>query len=129
MNKTETKAILDIISAIDNRKVALETIEAWHMIIGSIPYEIAREALKLAQQDPSVKYLEPRHIVGWAKEAAFRLDRDKPKPVQTTYGIPEPTCKHGEKLLSCKPCCKQLYEHEHLSNSELVAYARQNVWA
>jgi phytoene dehydrogenase-like protein len=129
MNKIETKKILDIISAIDNRKVAVETIEAWHMVIGFIPYEIAIEALRLAQQDVSVKYLEPRHIVSWAKEAAFRLDRDQSKKPELFHGTPEPTCKHADRLLNCNKCCYELYKHEDLTNAQLLIYAKENVYA
>jgi hypothetical protein len=129
MNLTETKKILVQVAAIDNRKLNDDVANAWHVIIGFMPYEIAVEALRLAQQDVSVKYLEPRHIVGWAKEAAFRLDRDKPKPVESSHGIPEPTCKHGDKLLSCKPCCKDLSERSHMTTPQLLVYAKQNIWA
>jgi hypothetical protein len=69
MNISETSKILDKVSAIDNRKVTPQTLEAWHDIIGRVPFDIATEALKLAQQDASVKYLEPRHIMGWVREA------------------------------------------------------------
>jgi hypothetical protein len=128
MNLTETKKILVQVAAIDNRKLNDDVANAWHGIIGFMPYEIAVEALRLAQQDVSVKYLEPRHIVGWAKEAAFRLDREKPKPVETTQGIPEPTCKHGEKLLTCKPCCKELSDRSDMTTPQLLVYAKQNIW-
>jgi hypothetical protein len=57
MQISETKEILRRVALIDNRKVSPETIEAWHGIIGSIPFEIAQEALKLAQQDGTIKYL------------------------------------------------------------------------
>jgi hypothetical protein len=129
MNKTETKKILDIISAIDNRKVGLETIEAWHMVIGSIPFDIAKEALRLAQQDVSVKYLEPRHIYSWAKEAAYRLDRDNSKSVEAFSGTPEPTCKHADKLLNCKKCCFELYQQDDLSDAQLLLHAKKTVFA
>lgn len=111
MNITDTKALLDSISAIDNRTVTVDTLNAWHGIIGNIPLEIAREALKLAQQDSSIKYLEPRHIVGWAKEAAFRLDRAKPKKPETLQGTPMPNCKdHDKGILTCDTCCHRLYK-------------------
>jgi hypothetical protein len=57
MNKTETQEILRQVAVVDNRKVSADTLEAWHSIIGRIPFDIAKEALKLAQQDATIKYL------------------------------------------------------------------------
>lgn len=130
MNKIETKAILDSIAAIDNRKVTPEIVEAWHEIIGQLPFDIAKEALKLAQQDSQVKYLEPRHIFGWAKEAAFRLDRHKPNDqLQNLRGTPEPNCKHAITVSSCKECCSALSKMLHLTSDDLHAWAKVNVYA
>jgi hypothetical protein len=130
MNKIETKHVLDLISALDNRKVTPETIEAWHGVIGHIPFDIAKEALKLAQQDATIKYLEPRHIFGWAKEAAFRLDRQKPKVEETFVKVPQPICKaHSLPVMSCNPCCRELSKQEHLSSAQLLLWAKANIYA
>lgn len=127
---SETKEILRKIALIDNRKVSPEVIEAWHGVIGAIPYEIAQEALKLAQQDATIKYLEPRHIFAWSKEAAFRLDRTKPdQQVPNLRGTPEPLCRHDRKLLSCKECCRALSKMEHLTAEDLTSWAQSNIYA
>jgi hypothetical protein len=128
MKLTETTELLRSIAAIDNRKVNDEVIQAWHQILGQIPFDIAKEALKLAQQDASIKYLEPRHIFGWAKEAAFRLDRNKVVEAEVLRGSPEPTCKHDKKLLSCKECCRELSKQSHLISQDLHAYAKENIY-
>jgi hypothetical protein len=110
MNLNETKRLLAQIAAIDNRKLSEEAAIGWQKIIGHIPADIAEEALKLAQQDTSIRYLEPRHIVGWAKEAAFRLDRNKPREAEVRQGTAQPRCKeHNKAILECDPCCHQLY--------------------
>lgn len=119
MNISETSKILDKVSAIDNRKVTPQTLEAWHDIIGRVPFDIATEALKLAQQDASVKYLEPRHIMGWVKEAAFRMDRDKPQQPEVKRGTPQPRCRdHKELILNCDPCCHRLMKWEEAHGSK-----------
>lgn len=105
---TETKEILRQIALIDNRKLTEETLGAWHNIIGFMPFDVAQEALRLAQGDSSVKYLEPRHLVGWAKEAAFRLDRNKPPQTEQVESVPPPKCKHDKSLPLCLPCCREL---------------------
>lgn len=106
---TETKEILRQVATIDNRKVTPEVIEAWHNIIGFMPVEIAQEALRLAQSDSTLKYLEPRHLVGWAREAAFRLDRNHmPADLKVTESWPPPRCKHDKALPLCLPCCREV---------------------
>lgn len=130
MNRNETNSILTSIATIDNRKLTAETVEAWHGIIGAIPFDIAKEALKLAQQDASIKYLEPRHIMGWAKEAAFRLDKQKPKEVQPITGDPMPTCKtHNKPILACDPCCHRLYKFQEVNGAEqLHSFAKAEIY-
>lgn len=131
MLRTETQDLLRQIAAVDNRKITNETIEAWHGIIGAIPFEIAKEALKLAQSDATIKYLEPRHIVGWAKEAAFRLDRQKPKVEEQLVGSPQPKCKdHGKAILTCDPCCHRLHKYSEQSGGNgLSTFAKANIYA
>lgn len=130
MQRTETTEILRQIAAIDNRKVSEEAIQAWHAVIGAIPFDIAKEALKLAQQDATIKYLEPRHIVGWAREAAFRLDRQKPKVEEQRVGSPQPTCRdHGKPILSCDPCCHRLYKYEQTHGTgAMLAFAKAEIY-
>lgn len=130
MKTTETQEILRQVAVVDNRKVTPETLEAWHNIIGRIPFDIAKEALRLAQQDATIKYLEPRHIVGWAKEAAFRLDRDKPKQEAEVFvKVDQPTCKHQIPVMSCNPCCRELSKQTHLTDAQLLLWARENIYA
>jgi len=130
MNITETRTILEKVAAIDNRKVTPESLDAWHDIIGAIPFDIAKQALKLAQQDSSVKYLEPRHIMGWAKEAAFRLDKEKPKAPESITGDPMPLCRdHSKPILACDPCCHRLYKWQESNGAEgLHTFAKASIY-
>ena len=119
MQITETKELLKKIALVDNRRLTEETIAVWHDIIGQVPFDIATAALKLAQQDASVRYLEPRHIMGWVKEAAFRLDRNKPEKVEVKSGSPQPRCKdHDELILLCAPCTHRLMKWEEAHGSK-----------
>lgn len=131
MQLTETKEIIRQVALVDNRRVSTEVIEAWHNIIGRIPFDIAQEALKLAQQDVSIKYLEPRHLVAWAKEAAFRLDRQKPKVDEGEFTkVEQPTCRaHQLPLLSCQACCREMSKQDNLTPPALLAWAKQNIYA
>lgn len=61
MNKTETAQLLTIASMIDNRTVAPETVEAWHMVLGSKDFGHCKMAMALhfAESD---EYLMPAHV-------------------------------------------------------------------
>lgn len=124
--------LLRQVSAVDNRKVNEETISAWLSVIGHIPFEIAKEALVLARRDERLTYLEPKHIIGWAKEAAFRLDRESGRnTLEEPQGqfVPQPKCRHYKGIMECDDCCRELAKLADRSKNEILIYAKQNVYA
>lgn len=131
MKKTECAELMKEISAIDNRNVTLETVEAWFAVIGQIPYDIAREALRLARKDDRIDYLEPKHIVSWAKEAAWKLDREQNNPVpQTNDWVRQPICReHGLGILDCNECCRKMAFMAYRPKNEILVYAKENIFA
>jgi hypothetical protein len=131
VNINETKALLKEIADIDNRKLDEAMAKGWHAVLSPIPLEIAREAHILARRDATITYLEPKHIVAWSKEAAFRLDRDKKKPEPTPTGDPMPVCRdHGKSILGCDPCCHRLYKFTEARGFEgLERFARAEIYA
>jgi hypothetical protein len=132
MNITETKQLLQEVSVIDKRQVSPELIQAWQGILGHIPLDVAQEAHKLARRDSGIQYLEPKHIVVWAKEAAFKLDREqgKQKPQEVLTGTPEPVCReHQARIMSCDPCASKLNKMSHLHDAALLVWARENIYA
>jgi hypothetical protein len=131
MNLSETKLLLKEIADIDNRKLDEAVAHAWLAVLSPIPLEIAREAHILARRDDRINYLEPKHIVAWAKEAAFRLDKAKPNPeVTPKLGDPEPVCRqHSKRILSCDDCCRKIYEMGHLHDAALLLWAKEHVYA
>lgn len=135
MQITETKELLKLVAAIDNRKVTPEQIEAWHSIIGFMPFDVAKEALAMARKDDRVNWLEPKHLVSWARDAAFKLDREQNAPLpESVIGAstfsPQPLCRdHGEKIMSCKPCQGKLRAMADEPQAKILAYAKQNLFA
>ena len=125
--------------AVDGRHLEIEKIKAWHNVIGSMPLDIAQRALRMARQDERIGYIEPKHIIGKAKEAAEAMDRQeerKKAQPEVKLGQPMPTCIHGKGLLYCDPCCHTLwvYQRDNLSHlinytEPLHAYAKENVIA
>ena len=130
MNMIEAKELLEEISAIDGRKMSPEVVATWQGILGSMPLDVAKEAHRLARRDDRINYLEPRHIVSWAKEAAFKLDRENPKVEPKVEASPMPVCKaHGKGILMCDPCCHRIYKYKEISGIEkLHEFAKREIY-
>jgi hypothetical protein len=148
MNLNETKMLLKEIAVVDNRKLDEALALAWHAIINHLDFETAKESLVLARRDATINYLEPRHIVAWAKEAKHRSTRnavDQPTDFETAL---EPLCIHSIKVMSCNACCRALAEKADewrmfetaspengftdfmfKSQSKLHAWAKENVYS
>jgi hypothetical protein len=132
MNKTEIGELLIAVSAIDNRKITQPMVDGWTDILRHVPLDIALEAHRMARKSESVTYLEPKHIIAFAKEAAFALDRAKPKPKQEVeHGDPMPNCRdHSKPILTCDPCCHKLYKQSQSFGFEgLHKFAKAEIYA
>lgn len=131
MNIKETTQLLQEISAVDKRHIEPGTVQIWQSILANIPLEIAREAHKLARRDANINYLEPRHIVQWSREAAYKLDREEKRnqPEEVKRGDPEPICKaHGKRVTTCEICTRRIYEMSHLHDAALLLWAKEHVY-
>ena len=131
MNIAEVKELLTEISVIDNRKLSEEVAEGWHSILSFMPLEIAREALRLARKDDRINWLEPKHLVSWGREAAFKLDRDKPKNEEVLIGPPMKVCRdHQKPILYCDPCCQRLNLFQKTNEGSLLErFAQSEIYA
>lgn len=76
MNLRETKELLARVAAVDNRELSEATAEAWHELIGDLDFTVAKRALKLAQRDQNVQWLQPKHIVAKVHDATAELNRE-----------------------------------------------------
>jgi hypothetical protein len=130
MNLNEIKQLLAEVAVIDNRKLTEQTAEAWKSILGFMPLDIAREALHLARKDDRINWLEPKHIASWAREAAFKMDRDNPKQSHPVAGSSQPSCKaHNALLTRCLPCSRQLHQYEVTEGLEgLLGFAQSEIY-
>ena len=131
MNKAEIGELLIAVAAIDNRKITQQTVDGWADILRNIPLDIALEAHRMARKSEAVGYLEPKHIISYAREAAFALDRNKPKPVEGEFvKVPQPTCRaHNLPILSCRACCKLMNEQMQREPNSLLSFAKANIYA
>ena len=131
MNKAEVKLLLADVAAIDNRRVSEETINAWSAVLGHLSLPVAQRALVMARQDEKVDYLEPRHIVGRARDARMALDRSASPGFgeESWRSDPEPVCvSHDLRISKCVECVTLLVKHtEGMSIDDRHRWAMQNI--
>jgi hypothetical protein len=111
MTKNQLKEIMEFLSAIDNRQLTAEKLQVWFDLIGYLDFEVARDAVILAVREPSINYLEPKHVIAFsqkikerkkteeAREKSINFEEEKPKN-------PMPKCVHNKGLLFCDTCCR-----------------------
>jgi len=131
MNKAEVKLLLADVAAIDNRRVSEETVNAWSGVLGHLSLPVAQRALIMARQDEKVEYLEPRHIVGRARDARMALDQSAAdRSVEASWrSDPEPICvPHESKITKCDKCCALLAKQtDGMSIDARHRWAMQNI--
>lgn len=138
MKIQETEILLKEMFAVDGRYLEADKIKAWHNVISFMPLDIAQRALRMARADERINYVEPKHIIAKAKEAAEALDREeqRAKPIEKPkHGTPMPRCIHGEGLALCDKCCHTLHvyhrdTHGHLEygDDKCYEYAKENLF-
>jgi len=74
MDKLEVAKLLTIVSTVDNRKVAEETVLGWYELIGDIDYDVALEAVRMHQKE-SAEWLMPAHVRANSKRVRDARDR------------------------------------------------------
>lgn len=112
MQAVETKQIVDFIAATDGRNVTEQTYGAWHIVLGNLSFEQAREAAVIALQDEAIRWVEPKHILGKVSKLISDSEAEQRRERALTYedkreGTPMPKCKHDLGILYCAECCHQ----------------------
>jgi hypothetical protein len=115
VNKSDVAKILTIASAVDNRTVAPETVNAWFELIGYLSVDVALEAVRMHQRD-SQDYLMPIHV----RRNAARVISERERKVRReeldrlyvasieARKIEPPKCRHGLTIAVCLPCSIEL---------------------
>jgi hypothetical protein len=124
VNKVEIAKLLARASAVDNRIITEESVQAWFELLSNVPYEFAVAAVNEHFKN-STEYLLPAHIVAGARRARDRAERDQrvkdaldpgskrnlelqSAESDRQNGIPQ--CEHGISLVRCMPCCTKEFE-------------------
>jgi hypothetical protein len=67
MIRSETTTLLAELAAIDNRQVTKLSVDAWHPVVAHLEYSVARRAVAAARGDASIAYIEPKHVLLFAR--------------------------------------------------------------
>lgn len=76
MNLDETKDILARVSAVDGRELSEVTAQAWQELLSDLNHTVAVRAVKLAQKDHHIRWIEPKHILAKVPLATAELNRE-----------------------------------------------------
>jgi hypothetical protein len=112
MTKTELKELMEYLAAIDNRQLTTEKMRGWFDIIGYLDFHVAKQALIEAQRDPAIQYVEPKHIIAYARKVKedLKTQQRRTQAVEVTdYKMSAnnmPKCTHNVGLLFCNECCR-----------------------
>ena len=112
MNQQESAQIVDFVAAADGRTVTDQTYGAWHIVIGHLNFELARQSAVMALQDEAIRWTEPKHILSKAGRLLEVAEQDKRRQLALTREEPStgaemPLCVHGVGMLYCGPCCHE----------------------
>lgn len=120
MNKVEVAKLLTRASAMDNRVVTPEAVEAWFEVLHAVQYDAAVEAVN-EHFKSSTEYLLPAHIVSGARRVMDQRSRDARiaairsgdqarilEAIEADRARPIPQCEHGKNIAMCKPCYTRL---------------------
>jgi hypothetical protein len=111
MTKNELKELMEYLAIIDNRQLSPEKLQVWFELIGFLEFEVAREAVVLAHREPSISYVEPKHIIAFSQKIKDRKKTDEAREKSLNFSEsevknPMPKCVHNKGLLFCDTCCR-----------------------
>jgi hypothetical protein len=110
MNQAELVSVVDLIAAADGRNVNEQTYGAWFLVIGHLDARLAREAALEAMRDDTLRWVEPKHVLGKVNKIRERIEVEKRRlqalePIGQKKSDPAPICvDHGISLMRCQPC-------------------------
>lgn len=111
MNKTEIIDLLELVAAVDGRKITEITIQAWLMPLQDVAFGDAIAGLNLCRKDASIGWVEPKHIYAKSKEIVSRRKDDEEKverAKEVRSGVRCPNCKHDIAIVNCQSCCREM---------------------
>jgi hypothetical protein len=134
MQKLDTERLVRKLAVLDNRQVNDGVVDGWHELVGHLSYNVAELALRKARQDVTINWVEPKHLLAKAHDAARELNQEATRLAREAEengtGAPEPKCaEHGLRITTCRECCLVIYRKSlELPADRLHAWAVGNVY-
>jgi hypothetical protein len=134
MDNLELMGLVDLVAASDNRNVTEQTYGAWKLVIGHLDFGLARQATLDALADETIRFIEPKHILG--KVSAIReknkTDERREKalnytPMTELKGAP--ICRdHDLSIMKCRECGIKALELSKSLDGIHGHYYQQTFW-
>jgi hypothetical protein len=124
MDRVETKALLTLVSTLDQRIVSDGVVDAWASLLKDVSRVYASEAVEEHFREKPDTYLNVGHVVAGAKRAA---KRDQENMVAQARELeesdwradPQPICEeHSLRILECLECCNRIFEQADDMNAD-----------
>jgi hypothetical protein len=134
VDKLQVKALLTLVSTLDQRKISDDVVESWASLLADVKPQHAREAVEEHFREKPDTYLNVGHVVKGAKRFA---ERDAEKLLMLERGSdesgwrsdPQPVCReHEMPITSCYPCCDVLAEKQFWGVDERHSWAVANLY-
>ena len=129
------RALLTLVSALDQRKISDDVVESWSRILGGVNPVFARVAVEEHFATKPDVYLSVGHVVAGAKRVAERegssSDSESRRLEESSWrSDPIPVCRdHGLAIVRCDDCCAVLASQvSHLSGDRLHEWAVANIY-
>ena len=115
MDKVQARALLTLVSTLDQRKISEDVVEAWAAMLKDVAPVYATEAVEEHfRQKPDV-YLNVGHVVAGAKRAKLKADEQlvsEARQLEEADWVsePQPICEdHNLRILECLDCCSLIF--------------------
>jgi len=114
MNIEQSKSILKLLAATDNRSVDETTFGAWHIALEPYVYDLALEGAVLCMRDEKInRLIQPKDIIGKIAVIKDRLQANatRAKALEAEPNEPsvtQPVCfDHNLPIMRCDPCIRK----------------------
>lgn len=131
----ETKALLTLVSTLDQRIVSEDVVDAWSALLIDISPVFAYEAVEEHFRNNPEKYLNVGHVVAGAKRAKLKADEQLVSEARQLEEAdwksdPQPICEaHSLRILECLDCCDLIFaQADYMQPDDRHSWAMAHVY-
>ena len=135
MDRSQAKALLTLVSTLDQRKISDDVVEAWASVLKDIAPVYATEAVEEHFREKPDTYLNVGHVVAGAKRAALRdgqrlVSEARELEEANWKADPQPICEaHNLRILECLDCCSLIFaQADYMQIDDRHSWAMAHVY-